>query len=161
MKEICKTQLKHVQHQTSKCTAKIEKCKEKMESLELSMDYCSRHNSALNFVTEPWKCETSEEKENEFLFKKPPLKHKHSFVQGIGNILMWEKQEINIAQKHAEQIMNLAWDTAFVQSSAGSSGKTWGSHGLVHDLDQYSVDGIKKNKKEDAEAPCSMEVMAI
>ena len=48
-----------------------------------------------------------------------------------------------------------------MQSSAGSSGKTWGSHGLVHDLDQYSVDGIKKNKKEDAEAPCSMEVMAI
>ena len=74
---------------------------------------------------------------------------------------MKEKQEINITQKHVEQKMNLASDTAFVQSSAGSSGKTWGRHGLVHDLDQYSVDGIKKNKKEDAEAPCSMEVMAI
>ena len=37
----------------------------------------------------------------------------------------------------------------------------WGSHGLVHDLHQYSVDGIKKNKKEDSEAQCSMEVMAI
>ena len=37
----------------------------------------------------------------------------------------------------------------------------WGSHGLVHNLHQYSVDGIKKNKKEDSEAQCSMEVMAI
>ena len=53
MKEKCKTQLKYVQHQTTKCTTKIEKCKEKMESLELSMDYCSRHSSALNFVMEP------------------------------------------------------------------------------------------------------------
>ena len=42
-----------------------------------------------------------------------------------------------------------------------SSDKTWGSHELVHDLHQYSVDSIKKNKKEDSEAQCSMEVMAI
>ena len=88
MKEKCKTPLKYVQHQTSKCTTKIEWCKEKMESLELSMDYCSRHSPTLNFVTEPCKCETSEEKEKEFLFEKLPLEHKHSFVQGIGNILM-------------------------------------------------------------------------
>ena len=80
MKEKCKTQLKYVKHQTSKCTTKIEKCKEKMESLELSKDYCSRHSSELYFVMEPWKCETSEEKEKEFLFQKLPSKHKHSFV---------------------------------------------------------------------------------
>ena len=42
-----------------------------------------------------------------------------------------------------------------------SSDKTWGSHGLVHDLHQYSVDGITKNNKEDSEAQCSTEVMAI
>ena len=111
MKEKCKTQLKYVENESSKCTTKIEKCKEQIESLELSVDYCSRHSSVLNFVMEPLKCETSEEKGKEFSFEKPPLKHQHSFVQGIGNILMQdikEKQEINITQKHAEHKMNLA-----------------------------------------------------
>ena len=88
MKEKCKTQLKYVENESSKCTTKIEKCKEQIESLELSVDYCSRHSSALNFVMEPLKCETSEEKGKEFSFEKPPSKHQHSFVQGIGNILM-------------------------------------------------------------------------
>ena len=88
MKEKCKTQLKYVENESSKCTTKIEKCKEQIERLELSVDYCSRHNSVLNFVMEPLKCETSEEEGKEFLFEKPPSKHQHSFVQGIGNILM-------------------------------------------------------------------------
>ena len=62
MKEKCKTQLKYVENESPKCTTKIEKCKEQIESLELSVDYCSRHSSVINFVMEPLKCETSEEK---------------------------------------------------------------------------------------------------
>ena len=56
MKEKCKTQLKYVENESLKCTTKIEKCKEQIESLELLVDYCSRHSSALNFVMEPLKC---------------------------------------------------------------------------------------------------------